>query len=77
LLADETSCALNHEPYRTDQDRIEGRSTPVPSSCVDQFWLPATTCTRVPTCGDTYSTPGSSDRASASSGVSEVFMPEP
>ncbi len=49
----------------------------MPSTRVDQFWLPAITWPRELTPAATYCTPGTSRSASASSGVSEVAIPWP
>ncbi len=42
-----TSIGVKNAPSATCQERISGKSTSVPCSCVFQFWLPATICPRV------------------------------
>ena len=64
-------------PKVAGHDRISGRSTSVPCTCVPQFMLPATTWPRVLTPGATYCTPGRSRIAIASSGVSVLALPWP
>ena len=49
-----TSCGPKNTPYLTGQLRMSGKSTSVPSSRVDQFWLPAMTCARMLTPGAMY-----------------------
>jgi ribose transport system ATP-binding protein len=44
-----TSCCVKNEPCLTGQLLMEGKSTSVPSTDVDQFWFPATTCDRLRT----------------------------
>ena len=40
FAADLTSSGVKNVPYCSGHDRIDGRSTFVPSICVFQFWLP-------------------------------------
>src|SRR5688572_20523851 len=65
-------------PYLTGHWRISGKSTSVPSSLVDQFWLPAMTCARRLTPGAMYCTSGTSFLiASTSSGFRLAAAPDP
>ena len=62
-----TSCGVKNAPYFIGQVRIAGRSTLVPWTCVDQFWLPEMSWPRELTPAATYWTPGTwrSDVASS------------
>jgi hypothetical protein len=75
--AERTSASVKKEPSATDHLRISGNCSETPCTCVDQFWLPATSCERELTTGETIETLGTSRRmASRSSTVSGLEVLE-
>ena len=78
LAALVTSCVLKKAPVLIGHARMRGRSTSVPCTRVNQFWLPATIGMRFEIPAAANWTPDTSVRiASASSTVSDVADPDP
>src|SRR5436190_14322193 len=72
-----TSAEVKKLPYFVGQLRMSGRSTSVPCTLVDQFWLPAMTCERLLAPAAAYCTPGIALIMIASAGVIVVALPWP
>src|SRR5436190_1890166 len=72
-----TSAEVKKLPYFVGQLRMSGRSTSVPCTLVDQFWLPAMTCERLLAPAAAYCTPGIALIIVASAGVIVVALPWP